>query len=192
VAAGFPTAVTVAANDANIASQHAMLFHNDTFRVYTNEDITGVAMAGAVKNVIAIAAGIGDGLGFGANTRAAVITRGLAEIIRLGTAVGGQAETFMGLSGLGDLVLTCTDDQSRNRRLGLALAAGESLDDARRRIGQAIEGARTVAEVCELAKQLSIEMPISAEVLGVIRNESTPRDAVSNLLARDPKPEQME
>jgi len=190
VAAELPTAVTVASTDANIASDVSLLFHNDNFRVYTNDDITGVAIAGAVKNVLAIAAGIADGLGFGANTRAALITRGLAEIMRLGVALGGRPETFMGLSGLGDLVLTCTDDQSRNRRLGLALAAGESLEAASQRIGQAIEGVKTVKEVCVLASRFDIDMPISAEVLKVINNDCSPQAAVKNLLSRDPKPEQ--
>lgn len=190
VAAELPTAVTLAARDANLASDVCLLFHNDNFRVYTNDDVTGVAIAGAVKNVLAIAAGIADGLGFGANTRAALITRGLAEIMRLGVAMGGRPETFMGLSGLGDLVLTCTDDQSRNRRLGLALAAGESLEAASQRIGQAIEGAKTVKEVCVLADRFDIDMPISAEVLKVINYECSPKEAVKNLLSRDPKPEQ--
>ncbi len=189
VAAGLPTAVTVASARDDVAAAHAGLFHNESFRIYTNDDIAGVALAGAIKNVLAIAAGVADGLGFGANTRAALITRGLAEIMRLGVAMGGRQETFMGLSGLGDLVLTCTDDQSRNRRLGLALAAGLGLDEASRQIGQAIEGAKTVREVCVLADRYAIDMPISTEVLKVIDQECSPREAVSNLLSRDPKPE---
>lgn len=190
VARELPTAVTVASTDAKLAGDISGLFHNDVFRVYTRNDVTGVAIAGAIKNVLAIASGIADGLGFGANTRAALITRGLAEIMRLGVAIGGQQETFMGLSGLGDLVLTCTDDQSRNRQLGLALAAGEDLESARQRIGRAIEGARTVNEACVLAARYQVEMPITAEVYRVINHECTPQEAVQSLLSRDPKPEQ--
>lgn len=191
VANGLPTAVTIASDDTGISSLFSDLFHNDTFRVYTNNDINGVAIAGAVKNVLAIAAGIADGIGFGANTRAALITRGLAEIIRLGVALGGKTETFMGLSGLGDLVLTCTDDQSRNRRMGLSLARGLDVKQASASIGQAVEGVKTVREVCVLADRFNIEMPISAEVLKVINGESTPQQAVKHLLSRDPKPEQL-
>ncbi|MCG8324638.1 MAG: NAD(P)-dependent glycerol-3-phosphate dehydrogenase [Thiotrichales bacterium] len=190
VAAGLPTAVTVASTLADIASDFARLFHNDHFRIYTNDDVTGVAIAGAIKNVLAIGAGIADGLGFGANTRAALITRGLAEITRLGMAMGGKPDTFMGLSGLGDLVLTCTDDQSRNRRLGLALARGDSLESASQQIGQAIEGAKTAHEIGALAAKHGVEMPISAEVLNVITGVCTPQDAVQNLLSRDPRSEQ--
>ncbi len=188
-ARGLPTAVTVAASDDSTASVISDLFHNNTFRIYTNTDLDGVAIAGAVKNVLAIAAGIADGLGFGANTRAALITRGLAEISRFGIALGGKPETFIGLSGLGDLLLTCTDDQSRNRRLGLALARGDSLQQARAQIGQAIEGTNTAAEVCVLAKRLGIDMPISEQVLAVIQQNVTPEDAVRALLTRDPKAE---
>ena len=189
VAHGLPTAVTIAAVDQNTAEHFAGYFHNDTFRIYTHDDIIGVQVGGAVKNVMAIAAGIADGLGFGANTRAALITRGLAEIMRLGVALGGRQETFMGLTGLGDLVLTCTDDQSRNRRLGLALAKGETLEQAQLKIGQAIEGSRTAAAVVALANQFAIEMPITEQVEKVLSGQTTPHEAVEALLSRDPKQE---
>ena len=149
----------------------------------------GVQVGGAAKNVLAIATGIADGLGFGANTRAALITRGLAELTRLGTALGGRPETFMGLAGLGDLVLTCTDDQSRNRRLGLALARGVSLDQARQDIGQEVEGVLTSRAVHSLAQCFGIEMPISAEVHGVLYAGTTPEEATHNLLTREGKSE---
>jgi glycerol-3-phosphate dehydrogenase (NAD(P)+) len=189
VAAELPTAVTIASESADTATQFATLFHGDTFRVYTHDDMVGVQVGGAVKNVMAIAAGISDGLGFGANARAALITRGLAEIIRLGVAMGGRPETFMGLAGLGDLVLTCTDDQSRNRRFGLALARGQNENEARAAIGQAVEGVRTAEAVCELARRHGVEMPISAQVHAVIRREVNPRDAVQALLTRERKAE---
>lgn len=189
VAAGLPTAVTVAADVMATATYFSKRFHNEVFRTYTHDDIVGVQVGGAVKNVMAIAAGIADGLGFGANTRAALVTRGLAEITRLGTAMGGRLETFMGLAGLGDLVLTCTDDQSRNRRLGLALARGKSLDEMRKEIGQAIEGARTASAVHSLAGEYGIEMPISEQIYLVLNGDQSPRNAVQELLAREPKAE---
>lgn len=189
VAAGLPTAVTVASQNTQFASELAARLHNDGFRAYTSDDVTGVELGGAIKNVLAIAAGIADGLGFGANTRAALITRGLAEMMRLGVALGGQRETFMGLAGLGDLVLTCTDDQSRNRRLGLALARGTSLADALRDIGQSVEGVATAREVMRLAKTHSIEMPISEQVCSVLHEGKSPRNAVHALLAREQKAE---
>jgi glycerol-3-phosphate dehydrogenase (NAD(P)+) len=189
VAAELPTAVTIASASADTATRFATLFHGDTFRIYTHDDMVGVQVGGAVKNVMAIAAGISDGLGFGANARAALITRGLAEIIRLGVAMGGRPETFMGLAGVGDLVLTCTDDQSRNRRFGLALARGQHENEARAAIGQAVEGVRTAEAVCELARRHSVEMPISAQVHAVIRREVDPRDAVQALLTRERKAE---
>jgi len=189
VAAGLPTAVVVAAMDTAVAAHFAELFHDELFRIYTQDDVIGVQVGGAVKNVMAIAAGVADGLGYGANTRAAVITRGLAEVMRLGTAMGGRPETFMGLTGLGDLVLTCTDDQSRNRRFGLALSRGASEEQARRDIGQAIEGIRTVAAVAELADKFGVDMPISDHVGRVIRGEMAARDAVQSLLHRERKAE---
>lgn len=190
VARDLPTVVTLAAVTAGIAEHFADRFHGETFRIYTHDDVIGVQVGGAVKNVMAIAAGIADGLGFGANTRAGLITRGLAEIMRLGLAMGGRRETFMGLAGLGDLVLTCTDDQSRNRRFGLALARGQTPDQARAAIGQAVEGARTAAVVVELARRHGVEMPISAQVQRVIAGAVSPAAAVQNLLLRERKPEQ--
>lgn len=189
VAAGLPTAVTIAANDIKIAQDFSDLFHSDVFRTYTHSDYIGVQIGGAVKNVMAIAAGIADGLGFGANTRSALVTRGLAEIMRLGLAMGAKQETFMGLTGLGDLVLTCTDNQSRNRSLGLLLAEGLSIQEASDKIGQAIEGLKTAIEVGELAKKYDIEMPITEQVNNVLQSKCSPREAVQNLLAREAKAE---
>lgn len=189
VALGLPTAVTVAANREDYGLALVELLHSPTFRAYRSSDLVGVEVGGAVKNVLAIAAGVADGLGFGANTRAALITRGLAEMIRLGLALGGQRETFEGLAGLGDLVLTCTDDQSRNRRLGLALAQGQSVQQALAAIGQAVEGAAAAPELRVLAARLGVAMPISEQVARVVAAECSPRVAVQTLLARDPKPE---
>jgi glycerol-3-phosphate dehydrogenase (NAD(P)+) len=189
VATGLPTAVTIAGTDVESTQAFSDLFHSDVFRIYTHTDYVGVQIGGAVKNVMAIAAGIADGLGFGANTRSALITRGLHEIMQLGLAMGAKQETFMGLAGLGDLVLTCTDDQSRNRRLGLFLAEGLTVEQASEKIGQAIEGLKTAKEVSELAKKYKIEMPITEQVNKVLRSECTPREAVQNLLAREPKAE---
>ncbi len=189
VAAGLPTAVTVASTDTAVAEYFAGCLHGHTFRAYTSDDVIGVELGGAVKNVLAIAAGIADGLGLGANTRAALITRGLAELMRLGVGLGGRQETFMGLAGLGDLILTCTDDQSRNRRLGLALGRGETLEAAVRAIGQVVEGAKTAAEVRQLALQLGIDMPITEQVFRVLNDGLAPVAAVEALLAREPKRE---
>jgi glycerol-3-phosphate dehydrogenase (NAD(P)+) len=185
VAAGLPTAVTIAAQDLAVAQAFAGLFHSDVFRIYTHSDVIGAQVGGAVKNVMAIAAGIADGLGFGANTRAALVTRGLAEIMRLGLAMGAKQETFMGLAGLGDLVLTCTDNQSRNRSLGLLLAEGLSIQEASDKIGQAIEGLKTAKEVAELAKKYEIEMPITEQVNNVLQSLCSPHEAVKNLLRRE-------
>lgn len=186
VAVGLPTAVTIASTDSACASRFSALFYNETFRTYTHDDVIGVQVGGAVKNVMAIAAGIADGLGFGANTRAALITRGLAEIMRLGIAMGGRQETFMGLSGLGDLVLTCTDNQSRNRRFGLGLALGKSPEQIRNEIGQAVEGIGTAESVSRLASHNQVDMPICAQVQGIIEGRINARDAVHALLARRP------
>ena len=190
VACGLPTAVTVAAKDAKHARRVAAVLHGSNLRAYTSSDVIGVELGGAVKNVLAIAAGISDGLGFGANARAALITRGLAEMVRLGVAVGGQRETFMGLAGIGDLVLTCTDDQSRNRRFGLAIGRGDSAGVARATIGQVVEGAETVRETLRLARRHGVELPITEQVDAVLYHGQSPRRAVENLLARDPKPEE--
>lgn len=196
VARGLPTAITLsldhtitAPNTDALAQTLAQEFHSPTFRCYTNPDLIGVEVGGAIKNVLAIAAGIADGLGFGANARTALITRGLAEMMRLGAALGAKAETFMGLAGLGDLVLTCTDDQSRNRRFGLALGRGDNAIDAKASIDQVIEGAETAQQAWQLAQHHDVEMPITEQVVHVIAGEITPRDAVAALLQRDPKSE---
>lgn len=189
VARGLPTAVTVASESDKHAQRVAAYLHSDRFRAYTSDDMVGVQVGGAAKNVLAIATGIADGLGFGANTRAALITRGLAELIRLGTALGGKQETFMGLAGLGDLVLTCTDDQSRNRRMGLALARGLSLEAAKNEIGQEVEGVITSASVYTIARSLGVEMPIGDQVFGVLYENITPEQATQNLLMRSSKAE---
>lgn len=189
VAEGLPTAVTVASADSVFAHDMAERLHSEAFRAYTGNDVIGVEVGGAVKNVLAIAAGIADGLGFGANARTALITRGLAEVMRLGIALGGRAETFMGLAGLGDLVLTCTDNQSRNRRLGLALGRGDTLEQALAAIDQVVEGVQTAREVHELAQSLGIEMPITQQVYCVLYEGSAPRDAVHALLNRAQKSE---
>jgi glycerol-3-phosphate dehydrogenase (NAD(P)+) len=189
VAAGLPTAVTIASPITKYAQDLVTLFHNHSFRPYTSTDIIGVQTGGAVKNIMAIAAGIADGLGFGANTRAALITRGLMEIVRFGTALGGQHETFMGLAGLGDLLLTCTDNQSRNRRFGYALAQGAESQQAQTDIGQVVEGVRTTREVNRLAQKLDINMPIVEQVNNVLQNVCTPKNAVQALLSRQPKAE---
>jgi glycerol-3-phosphate dehydrogenase (NAD(P)+) len=189
VARRLPTAVTVASESMAHAQRVAGYLHSDRFRAYTSEDMTGVQVGGAAKNVLAIATGIADGLGFGANTRAALITRGLAELIRLGTALGGRQETFMGLAGLGDLVLTCTDDQSRNRRMGLALARGLSVDAAMKDIGQEVEGVITAASVRNIARRHLVEMPIGDQVFGVLYEGVTPDQATRKLLMRGSKAE---
>jgi glycerol-3-phosphate dehydrogenase (NAD(P)+) len=189
VAKGLPTAVTVASRSAKYAQRVAGYLHGDRFRAYTSEDMVGVQVGGAAKNVLAIATGIADGLGFGANTRAALITRGLAELIRLGTGLGGRQETFMGLAGLGDLVLTCTDNQSRNRRMGLALARGLSVEEAKTEIGQEVEGVITTGSVIAIARGLDVEMPICEQVFGVLHTGLTPKQATYNLLMRSSKAE---
>ena len=189
VGSNLPTAVTIASENQEFLDDLITRFHNKSFRAYASNDVIGVEVAGAVKNVMAIAAGISDGLGFGANTGAALITRGLAEMTRLGIAMGGQQETFMGLAGFGDLVLTCTDDQSRNRRFGKLLAKGMSIEEAAESIGQVVEGARTANEVRELSKKYHIEMPITDQVTRLLKGECSPREAVETLLSREPKQE---
>lgn len=189
VAEGLPTAVTVASNDEQFANDIAARLHSKTFRAYTNQDVAGVEVGGAVKNVLAIAAGIADGLGYGANARTALITRGLAEMMRLGEVLGGHRETFMGLAGLGDLMLTCTDNQSRNRRLGLALGQGESMETALANIDQVVEGVQTAREVHDLALSRGVDMPITEQVFNVLYDGATPKQAVQALLDRDQKAE---
>ena len=189
VAQWLPTAVTVAAREADYAHRVAMVLHGSNLRAYTSSDVIGVELGGAIKNVLAIATGIADGLGFGANARAALITRGLAEMVRLGLAVGGQRETFMGLAGVGDLVLTCTDDQSRNRRFGLDIGRGGTVEAALATIGQVVEGAATAREALRLARQRRVEMPITEQVDRVLHHDRNPRRAVEILLARELKSE---
>lgn len=192
VANNLPTAVTVASPQMEFAKEIADLLHNPRFRVYTAEDMIGVQVGGTVKNVLAIATGVADGLGFGANTRAAIVTRGLTEMIRLGSSMGGKQETFMGLAGLGDLILTCTDNQSRNRRFGIALGKGQSSKDACEQIGQAIEGIAAAREVHRLAQQHKVELPISEQVYRAIYENLSPEEAVNNLLSRSPRSETLQ
>jgi glycerol-3-phosphate dehydrogenase (NAD(P)+) len=189
VAANLPTAITIASTRPDFAKQLSTILHGGLFRIYTSSDVIGVEVGGAVKNVLAIAAGIADGLGFGANTRAALITRGLSEIIRLGVVLGGKQETFMGLAGLGDLILTSTDNQSRNRRFGLALGLGKSREDAIQEIGQEIEGISAARETFLLAKKHGIEMPITEQTYKVLYEDLAPLTAVQNLLSREQKAE---
>lgn len=189
VARELPTVLTVAADNLDIAEHVASWVRNDRVRVYTSDDLAGVQLGGAIKNVMALAAGISDGLGFGANARAGLITRGLAEMNRLGIALGGRRQTFMGLTGVGDLILTCTDDQSRNRRLGLGLGRGQSLDQALEEIGQEVEGVKTVRELYEMAKRLDVEMPITEQVYRVVYEGYPPQQAGAALLEREPKAE---
>ncbi len=189
VGAGLPTAMTIAANDPEFAASLARSLSSGTFRAYTSDDIIGVEVGGAVKNVLAIAAGMSDGLGFGANTRIALINRGLVELMRLGVALGAKRETFMGLAGMGDLVLTCTDNLSRNRRMGLALAAGKSIDEAQQEIQQVVEGVLAAEAVKEVADELGIEMPICRQVYGILYEGVDPRAAVEALMTRQLKSE---
>jgi len=189
VATGQPTAVALAANNPAFAREAARQLHTTRLRIYANDDLVGVEVGGAVKNVLAIATGACDGLGLGLNTRAALITRGLAEIARLGLALGAQRDTFMGLAGMGDLILTCTGDLSRNRRVGLALAENKSLPQILEELGHVAEGVYTAREVDQLARKLGVEMPISAAVAAVLDGRLTAAQAVDQLMARDPKEE---
>ncbi len=190
LAMGLPTAISLASTDGDFASDLADLVHCDrSFRVYLNDDMVGLQLGGAVKNVIAIGAGLADGLGFGANARTALITRGLVELQRLGVALGARQETFMGMAGLGDLVLTCTDNQSRNRRFGLALGRGQDVQAAMTDIGQVVEGYRNAAEVYQLAARYSVEMPICEQVYQVLYQGKNAREAAIALLSRDRKAE---
>ena len=189
VAQGMVTATTVAANDAAFAAQIAQHLNNAWFRAYTSNDMLGVQLGGALKNALAIAAGIAVGLGFGANSRAALLTRGLAEMVRLATSMGAHSETLMGLAGLGDLVLTCTDNQSRNRRLGILLAEGKDLATAQAEIGQVVEGVRTAEMAYLLAQRHQVSMPIVEQVYRVLYQGISPADAVEALLLREPTSE---
>jgi glycerol-3-phosphate dehydrogenase (NAD(P)+) len=189
VGTGLPSAMTVASRDEAYALALARSISDENFRAYASGDMTGVEVGGAVKNVLAIGAGISDGLGFGANTRVALITRGLAEMMRLGVALGAERETFMGLAGLGDLVLTCTDDQSRNRRCGLALAAGKSAEQAQAEIGQVVEGVLAARAVHDVARRHGVEMPISEQVYRVLYEGIPARQGVYALMGRTVKSE---
>ena len=189
VAQGLPLAITLASSDLAFAETVARELHSPRFRVYANADLIGAEVGGAVKNVMAIATGICDGLGFGLNARAALITRGLAEIARLGVALGGQPATFMGLAGMGDLILTCTGDLSRNRKVGLALATGKPLGEILRDLGHVAEGVGTAHEVARLAERLGIEMPITQAVDAILHAGVPAAEAVEALLSRDPKRE---
>lgn len=184
VARNLPTSITVASESESFSSQIIEDLHSGRFRVYLSTDLIGVELGGALKNVLAIAAGAADGLGFGANTRAALITRGLAEMMRLGEAMGGKRETFMGLAGMGDLILTCTDNQSRNRRTGLLLAQGKTKEQVRKEIGQAIEGIKTAKVVVNLARRHGVEVPISEQVYRVLYENCPIDEAVHALLSR--------
>ncbi|ELM3616909.1 MULTISPECIES: NAD(P)H-dependent glycerol-3-phosphate dehydrogenase [Aeromonas] len=190
LAAGLPTAISVASTHDDFADDLSRLLHcGRSFRVYTSPDFVGLQLGGAVKNVIAIGAGLSDGLGFGANARTALITRGLVEMQRLGAALGADAKTFMGMAGLGDLVLTCTDNQSRNRRFGLALGAGKDVDTAMTEIGQVVEGYRNTKEVHLLAARNGVEMPICEQIFKVLYEGKNPKEAAIALLSRDKKDE---
>ncbi len=189
VARGLPCALTLASRDADFAREAAGLLHGGALRIYYSADLVGVEVAGAVKNVMAIAAGISDGLGLGQNARAALITRGLAEIARLGVALGGAAETFMGLAGAGDLILTATGDLSRNRRVGLELARGDRLEDILEALGHVAEGVYSARETAGLAARHGIEMPVTDAVCAVLDRRLSPREAVGLLLSRDPRSE---
>ena len=189
VARGMPTAVVLASIDAAFASSIAGKLHGGSLRVYVSDDLIGAEVGGAVKNVLAIATGVCDGLGLGLNARAALMTRGLAEITRFGVALGARAETFMGLTGVGDLMLTCTGDLSRNRRVGLGLAAGRSLSDVTSELGHVAEGVPAALEVARRAEQLGVDMPITKAVVALLNGKLSPRDAVGRLMARDPTTE---
>jgi glycerol-3-phosphate dehydrogenase (NAD(P)+) len=190
LAAGLPTAIALASTDAQFGEDLQQLLHcGKSFRVYSNPDFIGVQLGGAVKNVIAIGAGMSDGIGFGANARTALITRGLAEMSRLGSALGASPATFMGMAGLGDLVLTCTDNQSRNRRFGIMLGEGHDVQSAQDKIGQVVEGYRNTKEVRALAQRFNVEMPITEQIFQVLYNGKDAREAATSLLARASKDE---
>lgn len=186
---GLPTAVTLAANDSTFALEAAKLLHGGSLRVYNSADVIGVSVGGAVKNVMAIAAGISDGMGFGNNARAAMITRGLAEITRFGVALGAKPETFMGLAGAGDLILTCTGQYSRNREVGLQLASGKALEEVLNGLGHVAEGVNTAREVMRRAEKINVDMPITYEVNQALSAGKSAKQAVMDLLGREQKSE---
>lgn len=190
MAAGLPTAISLSSTDPVFIKELSDLLHcNKSFRVYTNTDFVGVQLGGAVKNVIAIAAGMADGIGFGANARTALITRGLVEMSRLGVALGASKETFMGMAGLGDLILSCTDNQSRNRRFGLLLGQGKTVDEAMQSIGQVVEGYRNAKEVYNLARRVTVEMPIVEQLYQVLYEGKAVKQAALDLLGREKRDE---
>lgn len=189
VANGLPCALTLAANDESFSAETAAALNNHALRVYSSSDLIGVELGGALKNVMAIAAGISDGMQLGLNARAALITRGLAEMVRLGVAMGGKPETFMGLTGMGDLILTATGSLSRNRKVGMLLAEGKSLGDVLRDLGHVAEGVNSAAAALELAHKHNVNMPITEAVNAVLFHDADPRDAVKALLAREAKAE---
>jgi glycerol-3-phosphate dehydrogenase (NAD(P)+) len=189
VAAGLPSALTVHGPDPHFVQRVAAVLHGPSMRAYSGDDIAGAELGGAMKNVLAVATGIADGMGLGLNARAGLITRGLNEMMRLNAAMGGRAETLMGLAGLGDLVLTCTGDLSRNRRLGLALGRGVSIEEAVAEIGQVVESVHTADEVMRLARRHQLDLPISAHVQAVLHRDITPQEGLKSLLSREQKPE---
>ncbi|MFC3908407.1 NAD(P)H-dependent glycerol-3-phosphate dehydrogenase [Legionella dresdenensis] len=189
VARLLPTALTIASNNAPFQQQLHQLIHQANIRAYLSNDMIGVQLCGAVKNVLAIACGISDGLGYGANAKAALITRGLAEMSRLGQALGARQETFLGLAGVGDLVLTCTDDQSRNRRFGLLIGQGINKTEAADKIGQVVEGAHNALQVHNLAGKVAVEMPICTQIKDLLEDKITPSEAVNNLMSRSARAE---
>ena len=189
VAAGMPTALTVHSDNAGFAQQVADVLHGPSFRAYTGDDMLGAELGGAMKNVLAVATGVADGMGLGLNARAGLITRGLNEMLRLNIAIGGRPETLMGLAGLGDLVLTCTGDLSRNRRLGLALGRGQAIEDAVREIGQVVESIQTADEVMRQAESHGVELPIASNVRDVLHGDITPAEGLRRLMAREQKAE---
>jgi len=189
VAQGLPTALTLASTDHQFSADMANQLHSKNLRVYTSQDVVGVETGGAVKNVITIAAGISDGMGFGHNARAALITRGLMEVTRLGIALGGKKETFMGLAGIGDLLLTCTGDLSRNRRVGLLLAEGKSLQNILNELGHVAEGVHTARAVLQLSQKFKVDMPITEAICSILHEGIPARAAVERLLNREPKVE---
>lgn len=189
VAQNLPTAITCAGNDEELTRQFAECLHYDHFRCYTSDDVIGVEVGGALKNILAIAVGAIDGLGLGANTRSALMTRGLSEMMRFGLQAGGKQETFMGLAGLGDMILTCTDDQSRNRRFGLAIGRGADRAQAEKDIGQTVEGVRAARAIADIIKKQNLDLPIMQKVCEVLFEGKNPMMAISELENRSLKSE---
>lgn len=189
VAFDLPTTVVVSSNNMNIAENIQDIFFTDNFRVYTNSDLVGVEIGGAVKNVIALAAGVCDGLGYGDNTKAAMMTRGMAEIVRIGMKLGGKSDTFLGLTGMGDLIVTCTSVHSRNRKAGYLIGTGKSIDEATEEVGMVVEGIKACRAFYDLSKAENVEMPIIEVSYNVLFEGTSPKEAVSQLMSRDKKSE---